>query len=158
TSFANSAWKDPERYLAVLEAMPRDQRRQQLTAAFAEAYARSRPEDALAWAQAQPQPNLQVRVMSETAVNDHALAYRWANELYERTGNLAGAQNVAVQVGNYAGADPRRAEIATEMLAQKDNPLAQTVVTRMLAQWVQNDPETALDWMLANQSSVGPDM
>src|SRR5690606_32169346 len=47
TSFANSAWKDPERYLAVLEAMPRDQRRQQLTAAFAEAYARSRPEDAL---------------------------------------------------------------------------------------------------------------
>src|SRR5690606_7613803 len=66
TSFVNSAWLDPERYLAVLDAMPPGQRKQQLTTGFAEAYARARPEEALAWAQAHPQSlDFQVRVIRE---------------------------------------------------------------------------------------------
>jgi hypothetical protein len=154
TSFANAAGLDPERYEAMLEAMPEGQRKQQLAPAFIEILSRVRPREALDRARSTNDLAAEVRTIREFAVLDHELAYEWMEEFYERTGNLAATQSIANNVGAYAATDARRADIAAELLLREDDEVAQLVVNRMLSQWVQSEPETAVDWMLANVDKV----
>lgn len=160
-AFGILAQVDREAARAQLETFEYDPRGRQLTDAFAEAYARAAPEEALAWASGLDprRPGLEATVIAQAA-----------NANWERglallrsfdppadhpsvTGGIASVEGVAASIGTALAASPQRREIADNLLRREDD-VSKLVLQRITTQWVNNDPAGALDWMLAHGSTM----
>ncbi len=158
TAFTALAQRDPQRMAAYLESLPFDDRREEFTVAFAQTYGRTRPAEALAWARSvePPRPGLVATVIAQSALVDLDQAIRWMNEFEAPPGGnvLASPQYIAANIATFAAADPRRAEIASRLAEQTDDPHSALLLNRITSIWVQNDPAGALDWMLSSGSAL----
>ncbi len=158
TAFTALAQRDPQRMAAYLESLPFDARREEFTVAFAETYGRTRPNEALAWARSiePPRPGLVATIIARSALVDLDQAIRWMNEFEAPPGGnvFASPAYIAANIAVFAAADPRRADIASRLAAQQDEPHSALLLERITSIWVQNDPAGALDWMLSSGSTV----
>ena len=160
TAFASMVSIDPARMLGVLRAMPEGGRKQELYRAFAETYGRQRPQEALTWAQSiePPNPALVASVISHSATTDFNQALRWLSEYEARPSgqSFASPEYIAYTIGTIAGTDPRRAEMATWLLAHEDDPGAAAVLSRLTGVWMLSDPASAFDWMVSSDAARDP--
>jgi hypothetical protein len=158
TAFTGLVMSEPERALAVLEAMPAGERRRALTIAAAESYGRVWPDEAYAWVTSlQPRDAvLETSVIAYSAAPiDQKLQWYYDYENpedltpYARNPLLATWNYIANIMGGLAGGHPDRALIASR-LRERGDERSMALLARMTGPWVNSDPEGALDWMLAS--------
>lgn len=136
-----------------VEAMPPGQDRERALQQVASAYARQDPEAALAWAEelsASP-ANIQRSIMVGIAASgdiERALAMI-------DTGAVGIESDLMMSlVASQAAQDPREARDLADKLAAKTDAQSKNMLSRVVSAWAQRDPDTALDWVLANGTAA----
>jgi hypothetical protein len=158
TAFTDLVMTDPDRAFRILETINDAERHRDLTNALAEAYGRSRPAEAVAWARSL-QPRNAVLEASAIAYStaDFDQKLTWLDEFEDPVDLTPYARNPFIATWGYisylmalrAGGHPDRAAIASQLLERGDER-SMDLLGRMTNTWVGYDPGGALDWMLAS--------
>lgn len=143
---------DPDAALSRLSTMQLGSERETMMSAVGTALARKDPDAALAWAQSlsPPSPNLMTRITMAIAETDFNRALDFIDE------PPAGVdpQLVMSVVTSLVARDPDRAEIIADQLVARDAIQAGNALRNLLGGWMQQDPEGALEWVLANGAGI----
>lgn len=117
-------------------------------------FARANPDAALAWLNSlDAATNTHRRVVLEgVAQVDFVRAFEFASA---RPSLLLDADYA---LGRAALADRSRVAEIASMLLQRDSSLANRVLDGLVGNWTYREPESAVDWMLANAGTVDPSL
>jgi len=156
SALSEIAARDPEAAKARLAAMPAGMDRDRLAQAIAQGLAQQDPEAALAWVEnlEPPSPDAMRSVALAVAQKDLTQAL----DLLDRP-TLAGDANLILSLATtIAARDPGQAENVANRLLAQDNLQARAALQNLISNWMQRDPERALDWVLASGTEVDPVM
>jgi hypothetical protein len=144
-----STERDPEAALTRVDALPAGQDREQLLAHLAVVYARKDPDAALAWLDSMsPAPaQLQLGVFATIVGDDPERALALLDRLPP---SVDVANVIMLAAGSAASEDPGLAvRLAEGFLARADRK-GTTALTVLLSNWMQREPDEALDWIVAS--------
>lgn len=124
--------------------------RQQFAPAVASAYAATDPDAALAWARASS-PTALPMVVAKIAETEPLRALDIAMGMQD------GNAMMMVIVSAMNAQSVERSDMAATLLALPPSPIRTQAINAMTQQWVQSEPEVALEW-LVSQTDLSPDL
>ena len=151
-AFSALAERDAAAAMARAAATPDGSDRDMILVTVASTVARDDPEGAFEWARGitPPSRNLMSQVTIAMVQADPASAVRFL----ERPPEGVDPQLVAMVLGSSIGRDPEAAEVMAEALAASDSIQAANALARVVGSWMQQDPERAFEWVLANDGAL----
>jgi hypothetical protein len=143
---------DPAGAKAAAEALPPGQQRDQAVQAVAVALARSDPEAAIEWVRglSPPSTNAMNSLMLLLAQTDVVAAL----DLLEDPQFAANSQLVLVLATSAGLADPEQAPTMADRLLTRGDAQSQAALRNLVGNWMQRDPEAALEWMLEHGTAI----
>lgn len=154
--YTATARSDPERAKAEAAALPPGQDRDMALQIVAAALAETDPEAALDWARNldPPSPNALRSITLSISRQDPSRLLAMLDD----PASGIDSQLVLSAATSVTTVDPGKvSELADGLLARSDAMSAQAL-QRLVGNWMQRDPETALDWVLAHGTDVAPDV
>lgn len=152
SAFAALAETDPDEAMARAEAMLPGSDRDMLLMSVGSTVARSDPEAAFAWARRMTPPsrNLMTQITVAIVQNDPERAIAFL----ENPPEGVDSQLITAVLGSTLGRDPEQAEEFADRLAASDSIQAANALRNVVSRWIQQDPERAFDWALANDAAL----
>jgi hypothetical protein len=147
---------DPAAAQLRLATLPAGQERDRLTQAIASAMARQDPDAALVWAEGldPPSPDALRSVALTIAQSDVDAAIR----LLDRPTLRGESSLILSMTASLAARDPEQAEHVATLLLERDNLQSKAALQNLVSNWMQQDAEAALEWVLANDEAVDATM
>lgn len=151
-AFSALAERDAAAAMARAAAFRPGSDRDAILASVAATVAREDPAAAFEWARGitPPSRNLMSQITIAMVQADPASAVRFL----ERPPEGVDPQLVAMVLGSSIGRDPDAAEVMAGALAASDSIQAANALARVVGSWMQQDPERAFEWVLANDDAL----
>jgi hypothetical protein len=146
------ATRDPAAAKAEAAAMPPGEQRDQAIQVVAQALARTDPRAAIEWVQglSPPVANGMESVLMTIAQTDIGLALDLLDDP-----RMAGNTQMALALATSSGvSDPAQAPLIAERLVTRTDPESRAALSRLVGNWMQRDPEAALDWVLGHGTEI----
>lgn len=146
------AVRDLDAATAQLAAMSPGTDRDRLAQAIASALAQRDPFEAVAWVRTldPPSPNAYTSIMSMVALTDIDAAFELLGET-----DIPGPSGVMItMIASRVMGDPRRAREFVNRLSARDDAESRQALSTLVASWMQRDPGSALDWIVASGTDV----
>lgn len=143
---------DPEAAMARAAALPIGPDRDSILMGVGAAVARHDPDAALAWVQtvSPRSPNLMQIVMSSVAQFHPERAL----DLLENPPPGIDSRLLPLLVSSTMARDPEQARVLADRLLAGDSLQAASMLSDLVGNWMQQDPESALEWVLAHGSQI----
>jgi hypothetical protein len=145
------AGRDPAGTIARLQFIATGAQRDPILVSIAEAYSAIDAKAALAWAMSvvPPSPDALSEVIETVASGDLLAAYAMLQQV-PGGGVSAGSLGTALVEAALRGRQP--AAPLASALAVRAEPEAVVLLTRLMQQWAQREPENAVAWMAGNEA------
>jgi len=149
---------DPSAAIALVERMPRGQKRDEALAGIAEGYALADPEGALAWASSlsPAPPAVLANVLQGIARNDIHRAVQLGLQIEMSSasvGNVPQFPPINTVILN-AAEDSVQAALVADGLLATDAARRDDLLERLLQGWAEHDPESLIGWVRTNAARV----
>jgi hypothetical protein len=143
---------DPDAAIARAERMPAGSERDALLVAIASALGGRDPDAALAWARTvnAPPQNMMNQIMVTIAQRHPERAV----EFLDNPPPGVDQRLVMSIVTATMGRDPETAQVLADKLVARDSIQAANALQNLISHWTRQDPERALDWLLAHDAQV----
>jgi len=156
-SAAFRAWakNDPAGALLAFEQLPAGAQQRQIIHRFAEGFGEADLDAALQWARslAFGEPGAVGAVLGGLARSDPDRALQYALVIEDKITQAEALQRITMRVV-YEGGDP--GQVANTILQMQDNDAREKAMEGLTQMWGQQDPESALQWLIAHGEQVDP--
>jgi len=156
-SAAFGAWakRDPHAALAALEQLPASMQQRQLVYRFAEGFGEADLDAALLWAGSleSREPAAVAAILGGLARSDPGRALQYALASDNKFVQAEALQRITMRAV-YEGGDPR--QVADTVLQLQDISARESAIETLTQMWGQEDPQSALQWMIAHADRVDP--
>lgn len=143
---------DPEAAKARVLTMPAGTEREMLLMAVGSALARRDPDGALAWAESLPAPsrNLTTQILFQIAQSNPERAI----ELLDDPPPGVDPQLIVSIATSFMTSSTESAQVLADKLVASDSIQSSNALRSLVGNWMQQDPERALDWVLAHEGQI----
>jgi hypothetical protein len=143
---------DPEAAMARIAATPPGQEREIMMMSVGAALARRDPDAAIAWAESLPAPS--PNLMMQVVISIVRMHPERATQLLENPPRGTDPALMALFATTAVASNPDQAPILADRLVASDSIQSANALRGLITNWAQQDPERALDWVLAHESQV----